>query len=124
MPVKSPGSSGVAIVRVPPTWLRSAKAVDATHSLSTAVVNASGDAPTENDLPFSCPIRASIRATVPSNSLATQIVFLVAARAAGPLPVGTVVTLFVTGSIRDTDWDSELATHTLPPETRVPAGPA
>src|SRR5690242_11293510 len=115
----SPGISGVAMVRVPPTWLRSANAPAATHSLFAVVVIGRGAAPTENGLPIGCPVRALSRQTVPSNSFATQMVLVVAARAVGPSPTGVVmVTLSVTRSIRDTDLDSELATQTLPAARR------
>src|SRR5690349_25103726 len=103
------------MVRVPPMWLRSANAAAATQSLFAAVVIARGDVPTGNGLPTGCPVEALSRHTVPSNSFATQMVFGVAARAVGPSPTGVVmVTLLVTRSIRDTDFDSELVTQTPP----------
>src|SRR5262245_6420485 len=121
--MKSPGIVGVAIVRVPPTWLGSASAPAPTQSLPAMVVKVCGAAPTENGLPVTFPFRASICAIVPSNSSATQIVSVVAASDTGPSPTVRVDTLLVTGSIRDTDCDSELATQTLPPATRMPRGP-
>jgi ethanolamine transporter EutH len=64
------------------------------------------------------------RSSVASNSSLTHIAFLAATMALGPSPTPTVpVTLPVAGSILETVRSSELATHTAPGVTAMPAGP-
>src|SRR2546426_4128814 len=112
----------VRIVSVPPRW----PAPDArtpTRTLPFTTATPLGRLPT-SILRTTGFVRGSIRATVPPNSLLTQIPPAPTAMPLGPSPTGIVAaTVFFLGSIRETVPSRSFATQMEPSPNAIPLGP-